>query len=119
MTLRVRILLLFSLFLLVVGCTSQQQQVIILPTFVPSATPENFGWEGAQRVATDFLEAWRNRDYVTMHSLTTVATQDAVPLASFQSMYENAQFEMTLLSFTYRENTLFRESAPVFVLNYD
>jgi penicillin-binding protein 2 len=117
--LRVRILLLVSVFLVIVGCSPQQQQAIVLPTLIPSATPENYGWEGAQRVATDFLEAWRNRDYVTMHSLTTIATQDAVPLTTFETMYESAQFEMTLLSLTYRENTMFRESAPVFVLNYD
>jgi penicillin-binding protein 2 len=101
------------------GCTPQERSQIILPTLIPSATPENFGWEGAQRAASDFLQAWRNRDYSTMHSLTTFATQDAIPLDEFQAIYENAQAEMTLLSFSYRENTLFRESQTVFVLNYD
>ncbi|MFN8372517.1 MAG: penicillin-binding transpeptidase domain-containing protein [Anaerolineae bacterium] len=116
---RARILLLISIFLLLVGCTTQEQQSIILPTLVPSATPDSYGWEGAQRVATTFLEAWRNADYVTMHGLTTVATQDAIPFDEFQTIYEDAQGEMTMLSFSYRENTLFRESPTVFVLNYD
>ncbi|NWF70585.1 MAG: hypothetical protein HXY40_15970 [Chloroflexi bacterium] len=112
--------MLIGCLLLLIGCTPPpQQETLPLPTLAASGTPPNYSWEAAQRVASDFLSAWRNFDYAAMHRLTTVATQDATPLTDFTATYENARAEMTLLALNYRENTLLSQQTNVYILNYD
>lgn len=93
-----RCLRLFAVLIILAACRPAPRESALLPTLIPSPTPEGFDYEAASQVAASFLGAWQNGDFTTMHQLTTLATQEATPLEQFTQIYTSAHTEMTLTS---------------------
>lgn len=115
-----RPLLLALLVLALAGCrpdTQATSTVDVRPSVVlsPSAPPH---LENAERIAREFLEAWKAGDFATMHTLLTFSAQDATPIDQFTRLYQSSQDEMTLQSLDYQGNTLGLDG-DVAVFNYD
>lgn len=95
----------FGLLLLFAACrpAAQQASTQPLPTVaaLPSPTPENFTLESAERVARQFLEAWRSGDFAAMHGLVTFAGQEATALDLFTELYQDTHTLMTLRALDY------------------
>ncbi len=99
------------LSLSLIGCQTPTARGVEqpLPTLFPTTTPDAFPLHNAERAATEFLIAWQQFDYATMHRLTSFASQEATPLAAFQQRYEAVHDEMTLDSLTFTPRTIQRE----------
>ncbi len=114
-----RPLLLALLVLVFAGCRPAAQ----VPSTADSAATallaptDNPHLENAERVAREFLEAWKGGDFATMHSLLTFSAQDATPSDEFTQLYQSSQSEMTLQSLDYQGNTLGMDG-DVAVFNY-
>ncbi len=105
-------------FLLVLGACSP-----VVPAAQPIPTlarlPSAYRLEEAERVAFNFLDAWRAQDFEAMYALISSASRDAISLDEFESLYVVTQDEMTFSGLTYTATALLREADEVAVLNYD
>ncbi|MCS6870712.1 MAG: penicillin-binding transpeptidase domain-containing protein [Anaerolineae bacterium] len=65
---------------------------------VPTAAPifSDTALREAQRVAADFLNAWRLENFSAMHALLALNSRDAYPLPDFEAFYRAAHARLTL-----------------------
>lgn len=110
------ILLLFVL----VGCapSAPSSRSAPLPTVMPSPTAA-IDLEATQRTAMTFIDAWQRGDFVAMHALISLSSQEATPLEQFTRLYTDAQNLITLNKLTITPRTLYRENERVVVFHYD
>lgn len=103
-----------------VGCQpdAPEAESIIIPTVARLDATPTPNLIDAERVARQFLEAWRESDLEVMHSLISFSSQEAQPLPEFIALYEQAHATMTYETLDYRGNTLTR-NGDVAVFNYD
>ncbi len=90
-----RLLAVISLFLLLGGCRSTDA-VSILETATATPSANSGALREAQRVAADFLNAWRLENFSAMHALLTLNSRDAYPLPEFEAFYRAAHARLTL-----------------------
>jgi hypothetical protein len=109
--------LLLFLLLIFTGCQTEQQANQPLPTV--ARLPSAYRLEDAERIALNFLDAWRSQDIDAMYGLTSAASQEATPFAEFSALYRITSEEMTLASLTYQPSSSLREADEVAVLSYD
>ena len=117
----------FLLFaLMIAGCLPAAQQPesqVILPTLasLPTATPDSFTADSAERVARLFLDAWRGQDFAAMYNLIAFVNREATPQDEFTSLYQSSHNTMTLDSLDYTITSLIRDSSSpgMMVLSYD
>jgi penicillin-binding protein 2 len=112
------------LIVLLTACSpsTQEQSVAPLPTLasLPSPTPPSFTLDAAERVARYYLEAWKNSDFATMHSLIAFASREGMPLDEFVTLYQSAHTTMTLESLDYTiTSQMMDNNATMMVFNYD
>lgn len=112
------------LLMLLAACSSasaMQPATQTLPTVaaLPSPTPENFTLDAAERVARQFLEAWRVSDLPAMHALLTFSSQEATSLDEFTALYTAAQRTMSLQTLDYTLTSQMLDAGQVMVFNYD
>lgn len=115
------IMLLLAVALMGACGPAQEAADEVLPTRVPSPTPEFLSIDNAQRVALMFLDAWTAGDFDTMYDLISLASQQATPEDTFRALYERSHQEMTLQNLSYDVNVLARdENNPrIVLLGYD
>ncbi|HEX2905486.1 MAG TPA: penicillin-binding transpeptidase domain-containing protein [Phototrophicaceae bacterium] len=115
-----RLLLTVLILIALAACSpaAPQTRVEALPTLAVLNPPTPQPLENAERVARDFLEAWRAADFPAMYALTAFSTQEATPLEAFTALYQSSQTEMTLTALEYTGLTLYRER-EVAVFVYD
>lgn len=107
---------------LVVGCTPQQQSAsvreVVLPTLAPLPTAQ-INLDAAQRAAVNYLEAWRQQDFISMYELLSFTSQEATSFERFQNLYADAQNEMTMASLSYQARAISRMNVTTVQLVYD
>jgi penicillin-binding protein 2 len=104
------------------ACSTTQESVVqVLPTLAATAVPQGLTLDAAQQVALNFLEAWRNQDYTTMHQLTSIATQESTPLAEFTALYQSVSEDLTLTALAYQPMNLAQnpQNPQIVTLNYN
>jgi len=104
--------------LALVGCAPSTARVAPLPTVAPSPTA-SIAIEEAQFAASLFLDAWQKQDFVTMDSLLSFSSQEAIPFEQFKKLYEDSQNLITLQNLEIIPVSLFRESDRMVVFRYD
>ncbi|MFN7209046.1 MAG: penicillin-binding transpeptidase domain-containing protein [Aggregatilineales bacterium] len=62
----------------------------------PTPVPSRDALREAQRVAADFLNAWRLENFSAMHDLLALNSRDAYPLPDFEAFYRAAHARLTL-----------------------
>lgn len=115
-------LALLILLIIAVGCSPADDQLTApLPTIasLPSPTPLTFTLDAAERTARYFLDAWREDNFETMHSLIAFASQEATPLAEFTNLYQTAHDTLTLQELAYQITSQLRDTATMVIFNYD
>lgn len=115
---RWRFTFILIVFVFVAACRPQQQAAQVVPT--RALLPSNYRLEDAERVAREFLLQWHNGDFAAMHSLLSLAAQDAYPFDTFQSLYANANETMSFSEVVTSDGTgIFREQDMIAVFNYN
>jgi penicillin-binding protein 2 len=112
-----RILSLCIVILLLTACRAAEPAVQPLPTV--ARLPSAYRLEDAERVALNFLDAWRAADTEAMYALIAVASQEAAPYSEFETLYRITQDEMTFAGLDYVAMTSLREADEVAVVSYD
>lgn len=109
--------------ILITSCVPVADEVSApLPTVanLPSVTPPAYTLDAAERVARQFLEAWRTSDFETMYSFISFANREATSLADFTTLYQTSQHTMTLENLDYTITSQIRDdTTSLMVLNYD
>lgn len=100
------IVLLLVLVLTACGAPPDSGGEVVIPTRIPSPTPEFQGFDYAERAARLFLDAWAARDYAAMYERLSFASREAVPLAQFTETYESAASVMRLNGLEYTVNAM-------------
>ncbi len=111
---RLRLLL---LLLLIASCGPQRPADVQIPT--RAVLPSSYQLEDAERVARDFLTHWHEGDLDAMYQDLSFSSQEASPIDSFKSVYQNADDTMTLQSVDIQPNSILRQRDEVAVFNYD
>ncbi|PJF31460.1 MAG: hypothetical protein CUN51_03785 [Candidatus Thermofonsia Clade 1 bacterium] len=91
-------LLTFALFALLLGACRGAGEALSLSAPTPTPVPSGAALREAQRVAADFLNAWRLEHFSAMHALLALNSRDAYPLPDFEAFYRAAHARMTLKS---------------------
>jgi penicillin-binding protein 3 len=84
------------ILVILAACTSQSPGAVIAET-TPTHAPTPLSLNDAQRLAADFLNAWKLDNYNVMYSLLAVNSQDAFPRQDFESAYTEVEQTITLL----------------------
>jgi penicillin-binding protein 2 len=104
-------------FILLAACSPVTPAAQPIPTL--ARLPSAYRIEEAERVALNFLDAWRAQDFESMYALVSSASRDATAFDDFVNLYTVTQDEMTLSALTYTATASLREADEVAVLNYD
>jgi penicillin-binding protein 2 len=111
-----RIAFFFFLMIILVGCQPAEEANQPLPTV--ARLPSAYRLEDAERIALNFLDAWRSQDVDAMYALISAASREATPFSEFTSLYQTANEEMTFASLEYQPSSSLREADEVAVLSY-
>lgn len=90
-----RLALLALLALLLAACRSTGGAPA-LENATPTPPPNTGALREAQRIAADFLNAWRLENFSAMHNLLALNSRDANPLPEFEAFYRAAHARLTL-----------------------
>lgn len=114
-----RYLFLALLTLGLVACApSTSGDIQVLPTL--ASTPiAPIDQDAAQRIAVLFLDAWQRQDFPGMYRLISFDSQEAISQEIFESVYRDAQSEMTFDSLSVRPLAMMRQGLNVVQLGYD
>lgn len=94
-----RLLPVICVLFIITACqpsSGQPEEVPILPTRVPTTTPEAPGLIEAEQVAVTFLHSWQQGDYETMYDLISYRSKQTTNFEGFQATYDRASLEMRL-----------------------
>ncbi|MBZ0293554.1 MAG: hypothetical protein K8L99_13385, partial [Anaerolineae bacterium] len=109
--------------IIITGCAPEvDESSAPLPTVanLPSVTPPAYTLDAAERVARQFLEAWRASDFEMMYNFISFANREATPLDDFITLYQSSQDTMTLQNLDYTITSQMRDEATsLMVLSYD
>jgi cell division protein FtsI/penicillin-binding protein 2 len=99
---RIQLTIILTLLLAILGCTPGTVEVQIDGTPTMTATlpdPQVFVTPAPdlEAVIEDFMDAWRQDDYVTMYGLISAESRRANAEEDFRSRYNDAAIAMTLL----------------------
>ncbi|MFQ3536327.1 MAG: penicillin-binding transpeptidase domain-containing protein [Aggregatilineales bacterium] len=89
-------LLLLILCAVLLGACRGTSATPALDVATPTPATGNSSLREAQRVAADFLNAWRVENFSAMHSLLALNSRDAYPLPDFEAFYRAAHAQITL-----------------------
>jgi penicillin-binding protein 2 len=100
--------ILFVTVFMLAACAPQRQAQVTIPTL--ARLPSEYRLEEAERAAREFLSAWSGLDYERMYALLSFTSQEATPVETFTTFYQNNAREMTLERISTQPVTILRDS---------
>ncbi|MEP7289379.1 MAG: penicillin-binding transpeptidase domain-containing protein [Chloroflexota bacterium] len=89
--------ILVCLIILVVSACTARPGASPFVQSTPSQPTTRLSMDDAQRLAADFLNAWKLDRYDAMYTMLTLNSRDAIAFKDFEQIYTDAEQTMTLL----------------------